>query len=59
MNEIIYIANITVEVKEKHQVIKKTFNNVSYVDNESNFFKGFKIVNIEKIGVLGKTSKSV
>ena len=59
MNETIYIANITVKVKEKHQVVNKTFNNVSYVDNESNFFKGYKIVKIEKIGILGKTSKSV
>ena len=59
MNEIIHIANITVKVKERYQIIEKTFNNVSYVDNESNLFKGYKIVKIEKIGVLGKTSKSV
>ena len=59
MNEIIHIANITVKVKERYQIIEKTFNNVSYVDNESNLFKGYKIVKIEKIGILGKTSKSV
>ena len=59
MNEIIYIANITVKVKERYQIIEKTFNNVSYVDNESNLYKGYKIVKIEKIGVLGKTSKSI
>ena len=59
MNEIIHIANITVKVKERYQIIEKTFKNVSYVDNESNLYKGYKIVKIEKIGVLGKTSKSV
>ena len=59
MNEIIHIANITVKVKERYQIIEKTFNNVSYVDNESNLFKGYKIVKIEKIGILGKTSKSI
>ena len=59
MNEIIHIANITVKVKERYQIIEKTFNNVSYVDNESSLYKGYKIVKIEKIGILGKTSKSV
>lgn len=59
MNETIHIANITVKVKERYQIIEKTFNNVSYVDNESDLYKGNKIVKIEKIGVLGKTSKSV
>ena len=59
MNEIIHIANITVKVKERYQIIEKTFNNVSYVDNESSLYKGYKIVKIEKIGVLGKTSKSI
>ena len=33
MNETIYIANITVKVKERYQIIEKTFKNVSYVDN--------------------------
>lgn len=59
MNETIYIANITVKVKERYQIIEKTFKNVSYVDNESDLYKGNKIVKIEKTGVLGKTSKSV
>lgn len=59
MNEIIHIANITVKVKERYQIIEKTFNNVSYVDNESDLYKGCKIVKIEKIGILGKTSKSI
>ena len=59
MNETIYIANITVKIKERYQIIEKTFKNVSYVDNESDLYKGNKIVKIEKTGVLGKTSKSV
>lgn len=50
----ILLCNITVEIKERHQKINKTFNNVSYIDQGLSLYKGNKIVKIEKIGILGK-----
>lgn len=59
MKKVIHLANITVKVKERYQIIEKTFNTVSYIENESGLYKGNKIVKIEKIGVLGETSRAV
>ena len=53
----ILLCNITVEIKERHQKINKTFNNVSFIDQGLSLYKGNKIVKIEKIGILGKASR--
>lgn len=56
----IYLANITVlksiKTIRKEQKIT-TFKDVSFVDGKE-YYKGYKILNVEKIKVIGKTNYS-
>lgn len=56
MSKPIYLANITVKIKNRYDSKEKTYEKVSYIESDNTLYKGNQIVKVEKLGILGKTN---